>query len=169
AYTTLVSADRHRIVEAAVRPQRIQATVERKRRIRADIGRIGFTVVADMLDDAVGPIGREPDRSTKIAFHAEQAADFGVIRTQHLIDVFRRHAELFGTLPGIENPTGDVEPARIARTHGGAKRLLGDDLGQNDVVAGHVELGAVAGDAGSVRGVGVATAVQISLNGFGAR
>src|SRR5687768_6775210 len=50
------SADRHRVLQAAVRPERVQAALDLERRAHADVALEDLAVIADLLDDLVAPL-----------------------------------------------------------------------------------------------------------------
>jgi len=52
------------------------------------------------------------------------------------VNVLRVESQLLGLEHGEQRPLHDVEPAVVAVAHGGSQRLLGDDLGQDQVLVG---------------------------------
>ena len=99
-----------------------------------------FAVIADLLDEAIGPILRQPQRLAEIALDAEQAARGRIIGIDLVIDILRGDARLLGVEHGEIHPFDDVEPLVVALPHCRAERFLRDDLRQDDVLAGVGEL-----------------------------
>ena len=66
-------SDRRRILKPAVGPQRIDAALDLEARAFAEIAVEHFAVIADQLDDAIGPVGAKAKPLAVIAFKAEQA------------------------------------------------------------------------------------------------
>src|SRR5258708_30665182 len=91
------SADRRGVLQSALLPECIQATLDFERRVLAHVALEGFAVIADQLDDVVGPIVLEPEGLAEITFAAQQALDFRLVGTLHLIDVLRGNAQFFGS------------------------------------------------------------------------
>ena len=104
------------------------------RRALADVLLEALAVVADVLDDAVGPVVGQADGFAELAFGAEQALDLRVVGGLHLVDIGLGDAELLGVQHGHVGPADDVAPLVVALADRRAERLLGDDLRQHDVV-----------------------------------
>src|SRR5690606_19417247 len=51
------SADRRRVQDAALAPELVEAASQPHRRLQTDIGLEALAVIADQLDDVVGPVG----------------------------------------------------------------------------------------------------------------
>ena len=130
------SADRRRVLEAALRPQRVEAAGDLERRARADIALEDLAVIADRLDDVVRP---------------SRCRGRGRCRTWCRLPPSRRLisglSEVFisSTLAWVTpsssafeqrevHPLDDVEPLVVALADDRAERLLGDDLRQHDVI-----------------------------------
>ena len=64
---------RRRVLQAALVPGAFQAAVQLQRRARTDIAVEDFAVVADRLDDVVGPIVGEAHPLTQLLGDAQQA------------------------------------------------------------------------------------------------
>ena len=158
----------YRIGGAYCRPplvhKRVEAALDLDRRAHADVALERFAVVPDRLDDAIGPIVREAQALAEIALDAEQAADVGLGRFEHLVDIGLRDAELLRGDHREMRPLHELEPFDVVGPHRGAERLLGDDLRQHDVVVGIGELQALGVEAGGVGGVGVAAAAVVGFH-----
>src|SRR5450755_1425332 len=81
------SADRRRVLNAPLGPQRIEAARDLERGPRADIAVEHVAVISHQLDDAQGPILGEPETLTEIIFDAEQTPDLGIVRLHLLVDI----------------------------------------------------------------------------------
>src|SRR5690242_21840801 len=88
--------DRHGVLQAAVLPQRIQAALDLERRPHADVALEALAVIADLLDDVVGPLLVDAERLAHPGRHAEQTLDAGIVALQHFVDVLRGDAVLLG-------------------------------------------------------------------------
>src|SRR5581483_12519045 len=127
------SSDRRYVHQAAVVPQAVQAALEAE---RLEIGLEALAVVSDLLHDVVGPAVVERHHLADVAARADEALDGGVAAFCLLVDVLGGKAELLRLDHREERPLDDVEPAVVAMAHRGAERLLGDELGQDDVIVG---------------------------------
>src|SRR5438270_9855688 len=76
------SALTHRrcVHDAALGPQRVEAAGDLERRALADVALERLAVVTDVLDDAVDPVLGQAELLAERVLHAEQAADFRVVR-----------------------------------------------------------------------------------------
>src|SRR5580698_1330989 len=155
---TWPSANGQTVLQAALGPQRVEAARDLQRRALADVALKNFAVIADRLDDAIGPVVGEPEPFTELAFEAEQAADFRIGGVLLIVDIGLVDAELFGVEHRMVGPAHDVFPGVIALAHRRAQRLLGDDFRQHDVGAGIGQQHARAIKPGRVGGVGIAAA-----------
>src|SRR5262245_52061826 len=88
------SADRRRILDAALGPEPVEASANAQLGAGADIAFERLTVVADVLDDAHEPVLGEPELFAVIALDADQPPDFRQVRLERFVDGLRRHAEL---------------------------------------------------------------------------
>src|SRR5436190_7607198 len=154
--------DRRGILQAALGPQSVRATLDLERAAHADIAIEALAVVADLLDDGVDPFLVEAERLAHAGGDAEDALDGGVVALGHLVDVGRGDTVFLGLDHGVERPAHDVGELVVAVAHHRPERLLGDDLRQDqEVVEGarrrHVG-GARGGEARGVGGVDVAAA-----------
>ena len=64
------SADRQAVLQAALGPQRIEPARNLQRRALTDVTLEAFAVIADRLDDVVGPIVAQPERLAELALDA---------------------------------------------------------------------------------------------------
>lgn len=121
-------------IRPAIGPQRIHAAFQAQRRILANVVLEDLAVVADLLDRLVGKVGAETELLAHVAAGAQKALDRRLVALEHFIDVLRVDAHLLGLDQRIEHPLGDGEPLIIATAHHRAQRLLGNQLGQDDVI-----------------------------------
>src|SRR6185295_7378677 len=148
SYVLRSSADWRRILQPALAPEFVEAASEPERRLLADVAFEALAVIADLLDDVVGPVLREPSHLTHLVFDAEHAPDFRILGFPlHVVDVGLGDALLLGDQHDVERPADDVAPAVVAMADGRPERLLGDDLRQDDVVARILQLRALGGEA----------------------
>src|ERR1051326_3039882 len=84
---TVRSAHRQPVLQAALGPQRIEPARDLERRALAYIAIETLTVIADVLDDAVGPIVGQSERLPELAFNAKQPPHFRIGRFELLVDV----------------------------------------------------------------------------------
>src|SRR5215210_6176490 len=68
-------ADRRSVLQATLRPQAVQAAGDFERRALPDRAFERFPVIANLLDDPVGPVGGQAERLTMLALGAEQTLD----------------------------------------------------------------------------------------------
>src|SRR5689334_5452091 len=142
------SADGRSVLQTALVPQLVQAAGQAQRRLQADIALEAFAVVADLLDDVIGPVLGHAHHLAHVVFHAQHAAHFRILRGGfHLVDIGLGDSLLFGDQHHIERPAHDVGPVVVAMAHGWPQRFLGDDLRQDDVVRGVLQLGALGSKA----------------------
>ena len=132
----------------------------------ADIALVDFAVIADVADDARGPVLGQAELLAVGAFGADQPHHVGLLRLQRLIDVLRGDAEFLGVDHRIERPFHDHHPVVVALPHHRRQRLLGDDVGQDDVVVRLREVEPQRIKLGDVGGEGVALAGIIGLDDF---
>src|SRR5215213_956758 len=152
------SADRRRVLQAALCPERILAALDLERRALADVLLEDLAVVPDMLDDAERPVVRQADGLAELALRSEHALDLGVVVLGHLVDVRLGDTELFRVDHGVVGPAHDIAPLVVTMADGGAERLLRDDFRQDDVLLGVRRLEALRIKARGVRREGVAAA-----------
>src|ERR1700686_1579513 len=100
-------ADRRRVLDAALRPQRVDAAGDLQLRSRADIALKHLVIIAEMIDDVVGPIIGEADALAEGAVEAEQAANVLVLRAFHCIDIGLADPELLGVEKCEVDPLDD--------------------------------------------------------------
>src|SRR5262249_31594601 len=134
------SAHRRRVLDAALGPEPVDAAADAELRARSYIALEYFAVVADLLDDAHHPVLGQAKLLAEIALDAQEAPDLGLVRLQCFVDVLGGYAELLGIDHDIERPFDDIEPLIVAMAHQRPERLLGNDLGQDDVVVSIGEL-----------------------------
>src|SRR5690606_12836942 len=128
------SANRQRVHQAAVLPLRVQAAFDLQRAGAAQVAIEAFSVVADLLDDVVGPGVVDSHALARARRDAQDALHGGTGALAHLVDVSRSDAVLLGFQHGVQRPLHDVQPAVITLADHGPQGLLGNDLGQDDVV-----------------------------------
>lgn len=77
-------------MQAALGPKRVLATLDLQRRAGANVTVEDFAVVADLLDDVVGPVVRHAEIGTDLGafFSAKQTLDIRVGAVLLLVDVF---------------------------------------------------------------------------------
>src|SRR6188474_3533883 len=125
-------ADRRRVLQAALRPQLVQAALDLERAAGADMLVEALAVVPDLLDDVVDPLLVDPERLAHARRDTEDALDRRVLALQHLVDVLRRDAIFLGLDHRVLRPAHDVGELVVAVPDHWPQRLLGDDLRQND-------------------------------------
>src|SRR6188508_2639458 len=117
-------ADRRRVLQAALRPQLVQAALDLERAAGADMLVEALAVVTDLLDDVVDPLLVDPERLAHARRDAEDALDRRVLALQHLVDVLGVDAVLLGLEHRILSPAHDVGELVVAMAHGRRQRLL---------------------------------------------
>src|SRR6185295_15740240 len=110
----LRSADGRGVLQASLGPLIVQATLDLEAGAGADVAVERLAIVADLFDDAIGPVVVEAEALAVVAFLAEQALDVGVGGARHLIDVALGHAQLLGAQQRVVHPFDDGEPLRVA-------------------------------------------------------
>src|SRR3978361_707412 len=90
------SPDRRCVLYAAGVPELVQATWNLQLGFGADIALVDFAVIADMADDARGPVLGETELLAVIAFGADQPHHVGLLRLQRLVAVLGGDTELLG-------------------------------------------------------------------------
>src|SRR6266852_961305 len=133
-------ADRRRVLDAAFRPQTVEAALDLERGIDADIALEYLAIIADGLDDVNDPIVGEAEALAERALDAKHAPHLGARRLHHFIDVALGDAEFLGVDQRVECPLHDIEPLVVAVADERAEWLLRDDLGQDHVLVGLGEL-----------------------------
>src|SRR4029077_2160789 len=107
------------VLDAAIAPERVQPARNLQFRFGADIALVNLAVVADMADDAGGPIPGQAEILAVGAFSADQPHHVRLLRLQRLVDVLRGDAELLGVDHRIQRPLHDHHPVVVAlRTTG---------------------------------------------------
>src|SRR3984957_12541292 len=114
---TQPSANRQAVLQAALGPQRVESARDLQRRTLTDIALKNFAVIADVLDDAIGPVVGQPHCFTELAFEAEQAADFRIGRALLVVDVVLVDAKFLGVEHRMVGPAHDVFPGVVALAH----------------------------------------------------
>src|SRR5262249_42555459 len=145
------SADRRRVHDAALVPERIEASLQAQWRLRPKIALEHIAVIAHLLHDLIGPIGLEAEQLAHIVllFYTEQAAYAGVRRALHLVDIGLADAVLLRFDHRVERPLHDGEEVRIAAAHRRAEWLLRNQLRKDDIVVR--VLGVLGADRGETR------------------
>src|SRR5690348_15716505 len=75
-------SDRRRVLNAAGIPELVQAARDVQARLGSDVTLIDLAVIADMLDDAHGPVLAEAEVGTVSAFVADEPHDVRLLRFQ---------------------------------------------------------------------------------------
>src|SRR6476660_4022538 len=97
ASAPITSAQRRGVHQAALGPQVVDAARQRHRRLRPEVAFEAFAVVADLLDDPVGPCGIETEELAGVLRDAEEALDARILVARLLlVDVGLRQSVLFG-------------------------------------------------------------------------
>ena len=81
-------------MQAAFAPQRVQAARDLDGRALPHIALEDLPVVADMLDDAIGPVVGESEPFTEVPLDAQQAADRRIVGFKLLVDIGLRDARM---------------------------------------------------------------------------
>src|SRR4029450_10535132 len=79
--------NRRGVLQAALGPELVQATVDLEQGVLADIAVEALAVVTDLLDDVVDPLLVDAERLAHARRDTEDALDGGILALQHLIDV----------------------------------------------------------------------------------
>src|SRR5215207_1824339 len=79
--------NRRSVLQPALRPEIVQATVDLEERAHADVAVEALAVVTDLLDDVVDPLLVDAERLAHAGRDAKDALDARVIALQHLVDV----------------------------------------------------------------------------------
>src|SRR6185437_5050767 len=108
------SPNRRCVLDPAVIPELVQAARDLQLGAFADIAVIDFAVIADMLDDAHGPVLGKAEVHAIGAFVADKAHHVGLFRLHRLVDVLRGDAELLGVDHRIQRPFDDHHPVIVA-------------------------------------------------------
>ena len=158
-----VGADLQRSGGAYIRPPLVQRLLTPRgsadRRLRAEVALEAFAVVADLLDDPVGPCGIEAEELAGVLRDAEEALDARILVARLLlVDVRLRQAVLLGFDHREQRPADDLEPFVVAASHRRAERLLRDHLRQDQVVVGLGRFRARSGEVAHVGRVDLAPA-----------
>src|SRR3982751_3552146 len=111
-------ADRLRVLQAALGPQRVQATLDLERAAHADIALEALAVITDLLDDGVDPLLVDAERLAHAWRDTENALDRRILALQHLVDVLGGDAGFLGLEHGEECPAHDVGELAVALTDG---------------------------------------------------
>src|SRR5215469_17090681 len=72
--------ERRREHQPAILPQRIRAALQAEGRFRPDIAGEDLAIIADLLDDVIGPVLREPHLLAEIVADTEEPLHFRVWR-----------------------------------------------------------------------------------------
>src|SRR3984893_18684755 len=154
---------RRRVLNPAGAPELVEAARNFQLRFRSDIAVVDFAVIADVADDAHGPVLGQPKLLAVIAFGADQPHHVGILRLQRLVDVFRVNAELFGVDHRVQRPLHDQHPVIVTLAHHRRQRFLRDDIRQDHMLAGLGQIEAQRIELGNVRRQHVALAGIVGL------
>src|SRR5262245_59868940 len=111
------------VQDAAVLPQPVDAAFNAKRR---DVAFDAFRVVADLLDDPVGPRRVETEHLAEAVTRADEPAHVRVVAVERPFDRHRSQPELLGVDHRIHRPPHDLEPALIVRHDAWSVRSSGN-------------------------------------------
>src|SRR6516225_9710001 len=78
--------DGRRVLDSALRPERIQSARNAEPGPRSHVSLINLPVVSDCADRARGPVFWKAQLLAKFAFGADQALDIGIGRFQRILD-----------------------------------------------------------------------------------
>ena len=117
--------------------------------------RVDLAVIADGLDDGVGPFRVEADGLAERGVDAEEALDRRILALEELVDVLAGDAPFLGLDRGVDRPVDDLQPAVVAAGDGRRERLLRQALRQQQIVVRALELGQLADEVGRILGDGV--------------
>src|SRR6478752_1389529 len=105
--------DRRGVLDAARAPELVEPARNLQFRAAADIAIVDLAVIADMADDAGGPIPGEAEVLAIGTFGADQSHHVGLLGLQRFVDVLGVHAELLGIDHRIQRPLHDQHPVVI--------------------------------------------------------
>src|ERR1700679_3880257 len=125
--------DRRRILQAAVAPELVQAARNAERRFHPEVALEYFAVIAARLHRIDRPGRRESELFAEVAIGADEALHVRLLRLQRAVDRGGTDAELLGVDQRKIGPFHDVEPGDVVSPHRWTERLLGDDVGENDI------------------------------------
>src|SRR3546814_8647871 len=87
------SAQRDGVHQAAAGPEIVETAVELDWAVTADIALKAFAVIADLLDQRIGPFLLEPECLAVARRGADEALDHRIFAFQHLVDILLGDAE----------------------------------------------------------------------------
>src|SRR5829696_2240249 len=151
------SADRQRVLEAALVPEVVQAA-RKAERLRAEELVIDLAVIADRLDRVERPRIVEAELSAEIALEPEEAAHRRVlgVAALDLIDIGLGDPKFLGGQQDVVHPLQDVRPLVVALAGVDAQRLLRDHVRQDRPIARVLHRRAGRGDRAGIVRVAVA-------------
>src|SRR6185312_7213072 len=106
--------ERHRVHQATLAPEAVEAAFELERARLADVALVDFAVIAGGLECGDQPFVVQPKPRAEIAGGAEQALDGRRLRLRHLVDIGLGHTEFFGFDQAVVQPGDDVAPDLVA-------------------------------------------------------
>src|SRR5215213_2679967 len=109
--------DRRRVLDPAIAPERVQPARDLQLRSFADIALVDFAVIADMADDAGGPVLAQAEVFAVGALGADQPHHVGLLRLQRLVDILRGDAKLLGVDHRVKRPLHQHHPVVVALAH----------------------------------------------------
>src|SRR6476659_8523961 len=110
ASAPITSAQRRGVHQAALGPEVVDAARQRHRRLRPEVALEAFAVIADLLDDPVGPCGIQAEELAGVFGDAEEALDARVLVARLLlVDVGLRQSVLFALDHREQRPADDLE------------------------------------------------------------
>ena len=109
--------------------------------VKLQIPLVNFAVVANCLDGIGGPGVVEADVLAEVAFDTQQTADARVCGVgHHVTGISSGDAHFLGVHQSEVGPLDNVEPCVVALTDNRTQRLFGNDLRQNHVLVGVLQL-----------------------------
>src|SRR5215472_17759615 len=156
-------SDGRRILDSALRPERIQAARDAQSGLCSYVSFIDLAIVAYRPNGTRGPIMLKAQLMAEFTFAPDQAPDVGIGRFQRIVDRRRLDAELLGVDQGVERPLDQIEPLVVALSYHRPERLFRDDFGQDDIAVGRRELETLRVELRNVARKHVAFAIVIRL------
>src|SRR5471030_3200706 len=155
------------VLNAAVGPQRVQATVDFQRSALAEVFLEDFAVVTDLGNDLDDPVLRQFQVFAVFTVATQQTSNIRVLGGLGFFqNVFRSDTGFFGVQHCVANPANDRQPLVIAITHDRAQRFFGDGFRQYDVVFWRSQFAALCVQLRLVGGQHVATTGLQRLGAF---
>ena len=129
------------------------------------MARINLCVVADLLDDGVGPIVVQAQFGAERAVRADQTPHGRAVAVAQAVHVGGGHAHFLGQKSDVDAPRHEIHPCVVAMAHQGTQGLFGKGGVQNDMGGGIGQQRAAAHQGGFVRGIRVALPACVRRQG----